>query len=115
VVRGGSFNNTQDNARVAFRNRNHPNNRNTNSLNGIPWLGFVVYPTHRRVKGRKVRYARRHLHQRLEALHRGDITFDEFNASVQGWINHVGHADSWRLREAILSDIAIAADALRRQ
>lgn len=28
---------------------------------GIPWLGFVVYPTHRRVKARKVRVATRRL------------------------------------------------------
>jgi hypothetical protein len=30
VVRGGSFNNNQNNARCAFRNRNNPNNRNNN-------------------------------------------------------------------------------------
>ena len=31
---------------------------------GIPWLGFVVYPTHRRVKARKVRNTTRHLGER---------------------------------------------------
>ena len=35
VVRGGSWNNNQDNARTAYRNRNHPNNRNNN-------IGFRV-------------------------------------------------------------------------
>ena len=33
VVRGGSWNNHQDNARVAARNRNNPNNSNNN--NGV--------------------------------------------------------------------------------
>jgi len=30
VARGGSWNNNQDNARAAFRNRNYPNNWNNN-------------------------------------------------------------------------------------
>ncbi len=65
---------------------------------GIPWLGFVVYPTHRLVKGRKVRHAHRRLRSRLAAYHAGEISFAELDASIQGWINHVGHADSWGLR-----------------
>jgi len=35
VLRGGSWNNNQDNARSANRNRNNPNNRNNN-------IGFRV-------------------------------------------------------------------------
>jgi RNA-directed DNA polymerase len=69
---------------------------------GIPWLGFVVYPDRRRVKGRKVRQAKRHLHQRFDDWQQGKISFAEFDASIQGWINHVRYADSWRLRENIL-------------
>jgi len=30
VLRGGSWNNNQDNARAAYRNNNHPDNRNNN-------------------------------------------------------------------------------------
>jgi len=29
-------------------------------------------------------------------------SFGEFDASVQGWINHVRYADSWGLREHVL-------------
>jgi len=35
VLRGGAFNNNQRNARVAYRNRNQPDNRNDN-------IGFRV-------------------------------------------------------------------------
>jgi formylglycine-generating enzyme required for sulfatase activity len=31
VVRGGSWNNDQDNARVSYRNNRHPNDRNDNN------------------------------------------------------------------------------------
>ena len=69
---------------------------------GIPWLGFVVYPTHRRAKARKVVQASRRLGERYAAWQRGEISFAEFDASVQGWINHVRYADSWGLRQHVL-------------
>jgi len=69
---------------------------------GIPWLGFVVYPTHRRLKSRKAVAATRRLSQRFDAWQRGAISFSEFDATVQGWINPVRYADSWGLREHVL-------------
>ncbi|MEW8440456.1 MAG: reverse transcriptase domain-containing protein [Candidatus Thiodiazotropha taylori] len=70
---------------------------------GIPWLGFVVYPEFRRIKGRKLRHTCRRLSERYDAWRSGSISFGKFDASVQGWINHVRYADSWGLREAVLS------------
>ena len=69
---------------------------------GIPWLGFVVYPTHRKLKARKVRNATHRLGERLDAYQAGRISFAEFDAGVQGWINHVRYADSWGLRRHLL-------------
>ncbi len=69
---------------------------------GIPWLGFVVYPDHRRVKSRKVVEASRRLEERFGAWQRGKISFADFDAGVQGWINHVRYADSWGLRKHVL-------------
>ncbi|ESQ15122.1 MAG: RNA-directed DNA polymerase [Thiohalocapsa sp. PB-PSB1] len=70
---------------------------------GIPWLGFMIFPQHRRVKGRKVRVAARHLEARYSDWRSGRISFGAFDASVQGWINHVRYADTWGLRGRILS------------
>ena len=72
---------------------------------GIPWLGFVVYPSHRRVKRRNVINARRRLTSRIDAYARGRITFAELDASVQGWINHVRYADTWGLRQNVLDSM----------
>ena len=69
---------------------------------GIPWLGFVVFPTHRLLKARKAVEATRRLGEKFEAWQAGDITFAEFDASVDGWINHVRYADTWGLRGHVL-------------
>lgn len=70
---------------------------------GIPWLGFVVYPDHRRIKRRKVVHSTRRLVDKFDAWQQGEISFAEFDASVQGWINHVRYADTWGLRRSLLS------------
>ncbi len=80
---------------------------------GIPWLGFVVYPTHRRVKSRKVVQATRRLKGRYDAWCAGEISFAAFDASVQGWINHVRYADSWGLRRHVLDRLPLEGRALR--
>jgi hypothetical protein len=68
---------------------------------GIPWLGFVVYPTHRRLKRRNVVNFTRRLETNLDLYAQGRITFAELDASIQGWVNHVRYADTWGLREHI--------------
>lgn len=69
---------------------------------GIPWLGFVVYPTHRRVKARQAQHVRGRLQARWREYCAGLRTFAAFDACVQGWINHVRYADTWGLRRAVL-------------
>ena len=81
---------------------------------GIPWLGFVVFPTHRLVKARKVRCPDRRLRARLAAYHAGEISFAELHASIQGWIAHVAHADSWGLRRHVLYGLVIRPAEHRR-
>jgi hypothetical protein len=82
---------------------------------GIPWLGFLVYPTHRRVKARKVRSSTRHLGDRLDAYRAGKISFGELDASVKGWINHIRFADTWGLRKHVLRGLRIGPSKKEEQ
>jgi hypothetical protein len=50
----------------------------------------------------------------LAAYHEGEISFAELDASIQGWINHVGHADSWGLRRHVLDSLPIRPAERRR-
>jgi len=65
---------------------------------GIPFLGFVVYPTHRLLKRRKGIAYSRHLKRLLQ-----DGSQEKIKASVQGWVNHVRYGDTYGLRKALLS------------
>ena len=55
VLRGGSFNNNEDNARCAYRNRNNPNNRNRN--NGVRVGVAAAHSSPEQVARRKCRSA----------------------------------------------------------
>jgi RNA-directed DNA polymerase len=70
---------------------------------GLPFLGFTLFPTHRRLKAKKAisfRQKFRHLSAELNA---GQLDLSQLHASVRGWINHVRYGDTWGLRRAILS------------
>ncbi len=74
--------------------------------NGIPFLGFRVYPTHRLLKSRNGHmFARRY--RCLRRAHvRKELSFADLNARVRGWVAHAAHGDTWGLRSAILGGLA---------
>lgn len=74
---------------------------------GIPFLGFVVYPTHRRLKRRKGVHFRRRLKRLLADYRTGHVEQARVQASVRGWINHVRYGDTWGLRRALLRDVVL--------
>jgi RNA-directed DNA polymerase len=74
---------------------------------GIPFLGFIVFPTHRRLKRRKGIAFRRRLKALVRAYAAGQIPFEQVDASVQGWINHARYGDTWGLRRAMFGKVPL--------
>jgi len=74
---------------------------------GIPFLGFRVYPSHRRVKSRKVIHFRRKLRRLMVEYTHGGCALDTIHASIQGWVNHVRYADTWGLRKSVLGAVCL--------
>ena len=72
---------------------------------GFPFLGFVVYPTHRRVKSRKVVAFRRKIGRLAARLVAGQETRESVVASLLGWINHVRYGDTWGLRKSVVDSL----------
>jgi retron-type reverse transcriptase len=72
--------------------------------NGIPFLGFVTYPTHRLLKRRNgIAFARR-LRAQLRQLSAGALDYADVAASVQGWLAHATHGNTYGLRRALVSE-----------
>jgi len=74
---------------------------------GVPFLGFQVFCDHRRLKRRKVVYARRRLRQKLRLYQCGKISLTQMQGSILGWINHARYGDTWGLRQAVLKDMIL--------
>ncbi len=72
---------------------------------GLPFLGFTVYPTHRRLKQRKGIAYRRHLRTLWRRYRTGEITREQGRASVMAWLGHIQHGDTWGLRRKLLREI----------
>ncbi len=81
----------------------------------VPWLGFVVYPDHRRLKACKMVNTTRRLQARFDAWRAGEISFAEFDASVQGWINRMRYADRWGLRRHVLRRFDLAGRRVHQE
>lgn len=71
---------------------------------GLPFLGFMVFPRYRRLKSRKGHYFRRKMAHKLK--YAGD---EEIKASLQGWIAHVSYGNTYSLRQKLLADLNLLA------
>jgi retron-type reverse transcriptase len=72
---------------------------------GIPFLGFTVFPDHRLLKRGKGLAYRRHLKTLWRGYKAGEISREAGRASVMAWIGHVQHGDTWGLRRKLFAEI----------
>jgi RNA-directed DNA polymerase len=70
---------------------------------GIPFLGWRVYPHHRRLKRRNGIAFQRRLARLLRLYAAGRIDLNRLDASINGWVAHAAHGNTWGLRRALLS------------
>jgi len=72
---------------------------------GFPFLGFVIYPTHRRLKRRKVVAYRRQFRRLIAGWIAFERTREAVITSLLGWINHARYGDTWGLRSRVAAEI----------
>lgn len=69
---------------------------------GVPFLGWRLYPDHRRLRrATGVRFQRR-LKELTEAYWRGEAELADVRASVASWLGHLKHGDTTGLRRKLL-------------
>ncbi len=96
-----------------FRLTIHPGAHPRPVSEGIPFLGFVVFPQQRRLKRRKGINFRRKFWQLLADYADGLVALDQVTASVQGWVNHVRYGNTVGLRRVVISSQLIPAQKKR--
>jgi retron-type reverse transcriptase len=70
---------------------------------GVSFLGYRMYPNHRLLKKQNVLHFRRKLKKMQYGYRQGHISGDAVKQSIQSWIAHAGHADTYALRCRILA------------
>ena len=65
---------------------------------GIRFLGYRVFPTHRLLAQENVRRFRRRMRWMQREFATGRIGFDAIRPRIMSWIGHARHADTYRLR-----------------
>ncbi len=74
---------------------------------GIPFLGWRILLTHRRLKRDNVRDFTLRFRAQVRAVHRGEMTMDELGDSTRAWIAHAQHGDTYRLRSRLFRAMPI--------
>ena len=75
------------------------------AADGIPWLGFRIFPTHRRLLRRNVKAFMRRFRAQRDAFHRGELSPEDVRRSLDAWIAHASHGDTYRLRRRLFREV----------
>lgn len=73
---------------------------------GIPWLGFRVFPDHRRLARANVKAFMKRFREQRDAYRRGELPAEKVRESLQAWIAHASHADTYNLRRALFAQVS---------
>jgi retron-type reverse transcriptase len=93
----------------------HPGAHPQPVAEGLPFLGFTVYPHGRRLKRRKGIHFVRKLRALLGRCAAGEIPVSAVTASVRSWVSHASHGNTVGLRKAVLGGIRLRPSMGKQQ
>jgi retron-type reverse transcriptase len=76
-------------------------------VNGIPFLGFHTYPTHRRLKRVRGIAFQRRLHKLYQRWSAGEISRVRLDACARSWAAHAAWGDTYGLRRSVLGQFVL--------
>jgi len=72
---------------------------------GFTFLGFRIFPYHRRLRKDNARAFARRLRAMSDAYAAGEVTLEKLNERVQSWVAHARFGDTYRLRSRIFQTV----------
>ena len=82
----------------------HPGAHPKPVTEGVPFLGFITFPTHTRIKNRKAWHFHRKYRKMSRQCRDRELPAEEVTRRAVSWVAHASHGDTWRLRESIFSE-----------
>ena len=76
--------------------------------NGIPFLGFVIYPDHRRLRKKRGIAFQRRFRYRYQRWVKGKIERKPLDDSARSWAAHAAWGNTFGLRKAVLSRYSLS-------
>ena len=91
---------------VSLRLRLHPNKNVISPVtNGIRFLGFRVFPTHRLLPKDNVRRFRRRIKAMQESYASGEMSLPEIQQRMMSWSGHASQANTFHLRRTLFAEM----------
>lgn len=81
---------------------------------GVPFLGYRVFPTHRLLNKENALGMRRRLKKMTRQYRKGEIPLEKVDQRIKSWIGHARHADTWLLRERLFSAAVFQGGGAKR-
>ncbi len=78
------------------------------TADGIDFVGYRIFADHRRLRKDNVRAFAHRLRTFRDAYRRGEVTLSAIQPSIQSWIAHAAHADTYRLRERLFAEVTFS-------
>lgn len=72
---------------------------------GANFLGFRILPDRIRVRKENLRRGKRRLRQLQADYANGRLSLADLDRSIQSWLAHLNHGDTWQLRKQIFADL----------
>jgi retron-type reverse transcriptase len=72
---------------------------------GVNFVGFRIFPATIRVRSESLRRAWRRLKQQQADYAQGDLALSQISQSLQSWVAHLNHGNTWQLRHKLFSDL----------
>lgn len=74
---------------------------------GIDFLGYRIWPDYRLLRKSSVKRMRRKIKAYKRKYAAGEMGADDINRSVQSWLGHAQHADSYRIRTKLMGSLVL--------
>jgi len=68
---------------------------------GIDFLGYRIWPTHRLLRKSSIRRAKRKYRAFARRYKNGEISKDKIKQSLMSWLGHAGHCNSYNTRKQV--------------